>query len=129
MGGRTNQSGIDQLATHLNPLGAHVVAVPVTKVLHLKSAVTALPDGTIIGWNPAVDDQSIFTNYLSMPEESGAHVVVIDERRVLMATDAPLSTALLRSRGYEVTCVDISEFQKLEGCVTCLSVRLRHTVA
>ncbi|NCV09665.1 MAG: fructose bisphosphate aldolase [Actinobacteria bacterium] len=35
----------------------------------------------------------------------------------------------LRSRGYEVTCVDISEFQKLEGCVTCLSVRLRHTVA
>ncbi|NDC12220.1 MAG: N(G),N(G)-dimethylarginine dimethylaminohydrolase, partial [Actinobacteria bacterium] len=34
-----------------------------------------------------------------------------------------------RSRGYEVTCVDISEFQKLEGCVTCLSVRLRHTVA
>ena len=129
MGGRTNQSGIDQLATHLNPLGAHVVAVPVTKVLHLKSAVTALPDGTIIGWNPAVDDQSIFANYLSMPEESGAHVVVIDERRVLMATDAPLSTALLRSRGYEVTCVDISEFQKLEGCVTCLSVRLRHTVA
>jgi dimethylargininase len=125
IGGRTNQSGVDQLATHLSPLGAHVVAVPVTKVLHLKSAVTALPDGTIIGWNPVVDDQSIFTNYLAMPEESGAHVVVIDERRLLMAADAPQSTALLRSRGYDVTCVDMSEFEKLEGCVTCLSVRLR----
>jgi len=125
IGGRTNQSGVDQLDTHLSRLGARVVAVPVTKVLHLKSAVTALPDGTIIGWNPAVDDQSIFTNYLAMPEESGAHVVVIDERRLLMAADAPQSTALLRSRGYEVTCVDISEFEKLEGCVTCLSVRLR----
>ena len=78
-----------------------------------------------IGWNPAVDDQSMFANYLSMPEESGAHVVVIDDRRLLMAADAPQSTALLQSRGYEVTCVDISEFEKLEGCVTCLSVRLR----
>jgi dimethylargininase len=125
IGGRTNQSGVDQLATHLSPLGARVVAVPVNKVLHLKSAVTALPDGTIIGWNPAVNDRSIFTNYLAMPEESGAHVVVIDERRLLMAADAPQSTALLRSRGYDVTCVDISEFEKLEGCVTCLSVRLR----
>jgi dimethylargininase len=84
-----------------------------------------LPDGTIIGWNPAVDDQSIFINYLAMPEESGAHVVVIDERRLLMAADAPQSKALLRARGYDVTCVDISEFEKLEGCVTCLSVRLR----
>lgn len=125
VGGRTNQSGIDQLTKHLDPLGARVVAVPVTKVLHLKSAVTALPDGTIIGWNPAVDDDSMFANYLSMPEESGAHVVVIDDRRLLMAADAPQSTALLKSRGYEVTCVDISEFEKLEGCVTCLSVRLR----
>jgi dimethylargininase len=125
LGGRTNQAGIDQLTALIAPQGGRVVRVPVNKVLHLKSAVTALPDGTIIGWNPAVDDQSIFTNYLAMPEESGAHVVVIDERRLLMAADAPQSTALLRSRGYDVTCVDISEFEKLEGCVTCLSVRLR----
>jgi dimethylargininase len=94
-------------------------------VLHLKSAVTALPDGTVIGWDPAVDDPTLFPKYLSMPEESGAHVVVIDDHRVLMAADAPQSAALLRSRGYEVICVDISEYEKLEGCVTCLSVRLR----
>jgi dimethylargininase len=99
--------------------------VPVNKVLHLKSAVTALPDGTVIGWDAAVDDQSVFPTYLSMPEESGAHVVVIDDRRVLMAVDAPRSAEMLRARGYEVLCVDISEYEKLEGCVTCLSVRLR----
>ncbi|MFM7871866.1 MAG: N(G),N(G)-dimethylarginine dimethylaminohydrolase, partial [Actinomycetota bacterium] len=62
---------------------------------------------------------------LSMPEESGAHVVVLDDRTVLMAADAPRSADLVRSLGYEVICVDISEYEKLEGCVTCLSVRIR----
>lgn len=126
LGGRTNQSGIDQFARIVQPLGATVVTVPVSKVLHLKSAVTALPDGTIIGWDPAVDDTSVFRRYHSMPEESGAHVVVIDARTVLMAADAPQSARLLESFGYTVIRVDISEYQKLEGCVTCLSVRLRH---
>jgi dimethylargininase len=125
LGGRTNQAGIDQFAALLTPLGARVIQVPVTNVLHLKSAVTALPDGTVIGWDPVVDDPTLFPKYLSMPEESGAHVVVIDDQRVLMAADAPQSAALLRSRGYDVICVDISEYEKLEGCVTCLSVRLR----
>lgn len=125
LGGRTNQAGIEQLAAILEPLGAKVVMVPVTKVLHLKSAVTALPDGTIIGWDPAVDDPAVFPKYLSMPEESGAHVVIIDNKRLLMASDAPKSAALLESLGYETIRVDISEYIKLEGCVTCLSVRMR----
>lgn len=125
-GGRTNQNGIDQLAALLEPIGARVVAVPVEKVLHLKSAVTALPDGTVIGWDPVVDDSAIFPRYLAMPEESGAHVVVLDNRTVLMASDAPRSAEMVRALGFDVVTVDISEFEKLEGCVTCLSVRLRH---
>jgi dimethylargininase len=124
-GGRTNQAGIDQFAAIVEPMGARVVAVPVTKVLHLKSAVTALPDGTVVGWDPAVDDASVFPKYLSMPEESGAHVVLIDDKRLLMAADAPRSAQMFRDLGYEPICVDISEYIKLEGCVTCLSVRLR----
>jgi dimethylargininase len=129
LGGRTNQAGIDQLAEILEPLGASVVTVPVTKALHLKSAVTALPNGTIIGWDPAVDDPTVFPKYLAMPEESGAHVVVIDDKRLLMAADAAESALLLERLGYETIRVDISEFIKLEGCVTCLSVRIRHITA
>ena len=53
-GGRTNDAGIAQLAALVAPLGWTVVPVPVTTVLHLKSAVTALPDGTIVG-TPRVD--------------------------------------------------------------------------
>ena len=125
LGGRTNAEGIAQLAAAFEPLGARVVTVPITKVLHLKSAVTALPDGTIIGWEPAVDDPSVFPDFLAMPEEGGSHVVILDERTLLMSAGCPRSAALLRARGYELVEVDISEYVKLEGCVTCLSVRLR----
>lgn len=125
LGGRTNRDGIAQLAAAFEPLGATVVTVPVRKVLHLKSAVTALPDGTVIGWEPAVDDPSVFGCFLAMPEEGGAHVVVLDERRLLVSADCPQSVEVLRARGYEPVVVDIDEFVKLEGCVTCLSVRLR----
>jgi len=44
---------------------------------------------------------------------------------VLMAASAPLSIALIEDLGYTVVAVDVSEFEKLEGCVTCLSVRVR----
>ncbi|GAA1569476.1 N(G),N(G)-dimethylarginine dimethylaminohydrolase [Kribbella sancticallisti] len=125
LGGRTNQAGIDQLRGFLEPLGAEVVAVPVRKVLHLKSAVTALPDGTVIGYEPLTDDPRAFPEFLAVPEEAGAHVVLLGENRLLMAASAPRSAELFRERGYLPVVVDISEFEKLEGCVTCLSVRLR----
>jgi dimethylargininase len=60
-----------------------------------------------------------------MPEEGGAHVVILGEGHLLMAASAPRTAELLRGRGYTVTTTDISEFEKLEGCVTCLSVRVR----
>jgi dimethylargininase len=122
---RTNAEGIRQLAQYLKPFGAKVIAVPVTRALHLKSAVTALPDGTIIGYEPVVDDPSLFPVFLPVPEEPGAHVVLLGEGKVLMSSRAPETATLLRARGYEPVLVDIGEFEKLEGCVTCLSVRLR----
>lgn len=124
-GGRTNAEGIRQLRALVTGLGFTVVAVPMTKALHLKSAVTALPDGTVIGYGPVVDDPTIFGRYLEMPEEGGAHVVVLADDTVLMAASAPRSIALIEDLGYRVIAVDISEFEKLEGCVTCLSVRIR----
>src|SRR3954471_19303461 len=60
LGGRTNPAGLDQLRDHLAPPGARVVGVPVSKVLHLKSAVPALPDGTVVGHDPLVDDPAAF---------------------------------------------------------------------
>lgn len=126
IGGRTTPSACDQLAEVFD---IDVIAVPVTKVLHLKSAVTALPDGTVIGFPPIVDDPAVFERFLPVPEEPGSHIVALDPETVLMAASAPQTAQLLADRGLRVVSVDISEFEKMEGCVTCLSVRLRDTGA
>jgi dimethylargininase len=123
--GRTDAAGVAELRTILAPLGAQVTAVPVTKALHLRSAVTALPDGSIVGYPPVVDDPAFFPHFRAMPEEGGAHVVDLGAGRLLMADSAPRSAELLADLGYTPVVVAISEFEKLEGCVTCLSVRLR----
>jgi dimethylargininase len=123
-GGRTNGEGIRQLRAIVEPQGWTVVAVPMRSVLHLKSAVTALPDGTVVGYLPLVDEPTLFERFLPVPDESGAHVVLLGGGRLLMAADCPETARLYADLGYEPVTVDISEFQKLEGCVTCLSVRL-----
>lgn len=122
---RTDAVGIASFRAICQPLGYPVVAVPVSKVLHLKSAVTALPDGTTIGYPPLIDDPSFWPHFRPVPEESGSHVVDLGDGRLLLAASAPRSAALIADLGYTPVPVDISEFEKLEGCVTCLSVRLR----
>jgi dimethylargininase len=123
-GTRTNHAGIEQLR---DILGAQwdVIAVPVTKALHLKSAVTALPDGTLIGREELVDDPGAFPNFQHVPEPEGNAVVDLGDHTLLMSAAAPESAERVRERGYDVVTVPISEFEKLEGCVTCLSVRMR----
>lgn len=121
---RTNAEGIRQLRSIVTPHGYTVIAVPVTRALHLKTAVTALPDGTVIGHPDVVDDPGLFDRFLPVPEAEGAAIVVLDDTTVLMSAAAPRSAALIADLGYRVVTVDISEFEKLEGCVTCLSIRV-----
>lgn len=122
---RTNSEGIRQLRAILVPRGYTVVAVPVARALHLKSAVTALPDGTVIGDPSLVETTSLFSRFLPVPEPEGVAVVVLSDETLLMSASAPRTAELLSGLGYRVVTVDISEFEKLEGCVTCMSVRVR----
>jgi dimethylargininase len=125
LGGRTNAEGARQLEQALAPAGLAVVVVPVSKVLHLKSAVTALPDGSVVGYPDALDDPSVFTDLVAAAEESGAHVVDLGDGALLMAAGAPRTAELLAARGYRPVIVEIGEFEKIEGCVTCLSILVR----
>ena len=122
---RSNDEGLRQLRALTRSLGFTVVAVPVGKALHLKSAVSALPDGTIIGFAQALPDTSVFSRFLAVPEALGATVVIVDHHSVLISASAPKTADLLRSLGYRVIAVEMTEFEKLEGSVTCLSVLLR----
>ena len=122
-GGRTNSAGIRQLRVLLGPLGRTVIAVPLGNVLHLKSAVTALPDGTFL-LLPQLVPTGLFRAVRPVAEEGGCHVVPLGGDQVLIAASAPRTAELLDDLGFTPVAVDISEFEKLEGCVTCLSVLL-----
>ena len=121
--GRTNGEGIRQLRALLAPLGRTVVAVPLSRVLHLKSAVTALPDGTFLVL-PELVPASLFPAVRPGTEEAGCHVVPLGGDRILIAASAPRTADYLADLGFTPVVVNISEFEKLEGCVTCLSVLL-----
>jgi dimethylargininase len=121
-GGRTNADGIRQLRRHVAARGFTVVPVPLHRVLHLKSAVTALPDGTVVAADPSLLDASPLPALRRVPEEAGSHVIVLGEGKCLVAASAPRSAALFDDWGFDVLVADIGEFEKMEGCVTCLSV-------
>ena len=121
-GGRTNEEGIRRLEELVAPRGFAVVTVALRDVLHLKSAITALPDGTIIAADRSLLDTSRLPALRTVPEEAGSHVVPLGGDTVLMATSAPRTAEQLADAGLEVVAVDIGEFEKMEGCVTCLSV-------
>jgi dimethylargininase len=124
-GGRTNAEGIRQLRRLLAPLGRTVVAVPLGAVLHLKSAVTALPDGTFLA-APRLFDAGVLPAVRAVDEDAGCHVVPLGDDLVLIAASAPQTAATLTDLGFTPIVVDIGEYEKLEGCVTCLSVLVPH---
>ncbi|MEV2275662.1 dimethylargininase [Nocardiopsis sp. NPDC049922] len=121
VGGRTNTEGADQLARLLKPLGREVRRVGLGAVLHLKSAVTALPDGTLIGL-PDLVDAAALPPIRRAPEEPGAHVLPLGGRDVLVSAAAHATIHALTADHWRVLPVDVSEFERMEGCVTCLSV-------
>jgi dimethylargininase len=125
LGSRTNDEGVRQLSALVAPMGITVVPVRVSRALHLKSTVTALPDGTVLGHLPVMDQPDLIPNLEPVPERNGWRVVLLGDDRLLISTSAPRTSELLQRKGFQLVTVDISEFEKRESSVTCLSVRLR----
>jgi dimethylargininase len=121
---RTDRTGIAQLRSLVVPRGWQVVEVDVSGALHLKTAVTALPDGRLVGRRTGFDASAFGGRELLLVDEpSGANVLVADAR-VVMAASAPRTATSLRQQGYEVLTLDLGELEKLEAGPTCLSVLL-----
>ena len=123
-GGASDAEGIGQLRAILKPTGANIVPVPTGPARHLKSALGALPDGSLLGYPPLLADPDLFPGLHAVPEVHGANVVLLGENKLLMAANCRKSAAVVAGLGYEVVPVDISEFQKRDADVTCLSVVL-----
>ena len=121
---RTNAAGIEALAGIVGPLGHKVSAVPVRGCLHLKTACTALPDGRVLvnsGWidTAALRDREL----VEVPsDEPWAANVLPTGNRVIMPSAHRRTGEQIERLGFEPLAVDLSEFAKAEGGVTCLSL-------
>lgn len=122
--GRTNSAGIAALSAAAGRFGYRVIPVPVRGCLHLKTAATALPDDTLLV-NPAWLDADAFPGLERLavpPEEPWAANVLRIGTAVIASAAHPRTIGLIRGRGFAVHPVDLSEFAKAEGGVTCLSI-------
>ena len=122
---RTNQAGIDQLATIAGEGGYDTIAVDVDRVLHLKSAVSLLDDETVLIGSGAVDP-SVFADMRQIEKaESDLHLAStlrLRDGRLLMTHNAQLTAERVAAAGFEVVPIDMSEFQAADGGLTCLSI-------
>lgn len=121
---RSNSDGIAQLARIAAPYGYRVKGVPVAGCLHLKSAVTALDPGTLLG-NRAWFDSSVFPGYEWVdvdPGEPRAGNVLTVAGVAIFPSAFPRTRERIEARGFRVTTLDISELQKAEAALTCSSL-------
>lgn len=124
---RTNEEGVNQLRTVLSPIGYSVHGIPVTGCLHLKSAVTALDDSTVL-LNPQWVSADAFTGYRIVevdPAEPAAANILRVGSALVYASSYPRTLDRLRMLGFTPSTTDVSELAKAEGAVTCCSLIAR----
>jgi dimethylargininase len=123
---RTNAEGIAQFTGIVQPLGYDVRTVAIRDCLHLKTACTFVPPRTMV-LNPAWVDPSAFSEFTVIPvdekEPFAANTLTVGQTTLVSASH-PKTEKRLRNAGIATRRIDISEFEKAEGGLTCLSLIL-----
>lgn len=120
---RSNDDGARQLADAVASHGYTVKRAPLRGCLHLKSAVSALPDGTLLLDPACVDAMSFDSEFLCVhPDEPEAANVLVIGDTIITAAGASHTRAMLDAAGYTTAAVDASELAKAEGGLTCCSL-------
>ena len=122
---RTNQAGAKQMIAILERYGLQGSIVELTEVLHLKTGLGYLEDNNLLACG----------EFLSKPEFQKYHILEVDPTEAYAANSVwingtvltpkgfPKTRSLIESAGYKIREVDVSEFQKLDGGLSCLSLR------
>jgi dimethylargininase len=121
---RTDATGIAALADLVGPLGYDVVEAQLRDCLHLKTGATCAGDGVLL-YNERCVDPAQFKGVDPLAvarDEPAAANCVRAGGTVIMPAGNPKTTATLRDRGFHVIEVDVSELQKAESGVTCMSL-------
>ncbi len=121
---RSNDAGIAQLAGEVTPLGYRVQSAEIQGCLHLKSACTYLGRDALLA-NRAWVDMRPFGRArvidVAPDEPAAADVLAIDDTIIIPAS-FPKTARILDRAGWHVLPIDVSELQKAEAGVTCMSV-------
>jgi len=125
MSERTNQAGADQVIAILESYGLKGSVVKLTEVLHLKTGLGYLENNNLLACG----------EFLTKPEFQQFSLIEVDSQEAYAANSVwingsvltpkgfPKSRSLIESAGYKIREVDVSEFQKLDGGLSCLSLR------
>jgi len=122
---RTNRNGAGQLIRILEKYGNTGEVVKVEDTLHLKTGVSYLEDDTILVTGELADHPAFnhFRKILVPPDEAYAANAVRVNSMVLLAEGYPKTLRMLEAKGYKLHVLDVSEFRKLDGGLSCLSLR------
>jgi dimethylargininase len=122
---RTNDEGARQLSAVLQRYGNTCRRVAVSRGLHLKSSVSHIGGRTLL-LGPALAGAPEFAGLDTVPvvaEESRGASTLLINGTLMIPAGFPRTKAALLSRGFEPVELDVSEMQKMDGGLTCLSIR------
>ena len=122
---RTNKEGIHQLTEILAKYDMKCIAVPLEKVLHLKTGVNYLEHNRMLVSGEFIEKEE-FKDYdkTIIPEEEAyaANCIWMNET-VIVPEGYPAVLQAVQDMGYKTLLVDTSEFRKIDGGLSCLSLR------
>lgn len=122
---RTNEHGAKQFIDILNTYGFSGSTVTLNDVLHLKTGVAYIENNNLIASGEFLSKSEFqkFTIMKVSDEESYAANCIWINDSVIIPTGFPGIKELIKKQGYTVIETDVSEFRKLDGGLSCLSLR------
>jgi dimethylargininase len=125
---RTNEAGAEQLARVLSSFDYTSTLVDIRGVkgiLHLKSGLAYLGDNRLVVID-SLRDRAAFHGFdlvsVAAGEEYAGNCVRVNDQ-VLIAAGHPILEGSLQRRGYQTISLEMSEFHKMDGGLSCLSLR------
>jgi len=122
---RTNMNGAKQIIHILNKYGISGSLIKLERVLHLKTGVSYLENNNLLACGEFLSHREFQKfNIIQVPQEESyaANCVWINDR-VLVPKGFPITSQIIKDAGYSFIEVDVSEFRKLDGGLSCLSLR------
>ena len=122
---RTNDEGIAQFIAILNQYGLKGIKVTLTEVLHLKTGVNYLDNNTLLVSGEFVDHPLFkdFKKIIITEDELYSANCVFVNGKVIVPTNYPKTKQSIIDAGYDVLTTDTSEYKKIDGGLSCLSLR------